>query len=87
MSECWHIARIEGSDTIVEIRDENGLTIGTVIKEDAPLIVAAPEMQEALDTIANKPIGHPEASAAQVLAQIVEIARAALAKAKEVTTP
>ena len=40
------------------------------------------ECVDVLDTIANKPIGHAEASHREVLDAVVDIARAALAKAR-----
>lgn len=46
------------------------------------LILAAPELLEALKRIAFEPIGHPEASHQEVLDGVVHIARAAVAKAE-----
>lgn len=40
------------------------------------------DMRDALKKIANEPLGKPEASHREVLAACVEIARAALAKAR-----
>jgi hypothetical protein len=40
------------------------------------------ELLAALERIANEPIGPPEASAAEVLAAVVEIARAAIARTR-----
>ena len=53
----------------------------TVNYADAKLICAAPELLEALDTIANKPIGDAEATCRDVLSEIVTLARAAISKA------
>ncbi len=45
--EAWFIRPLEGT-ALAQICDENGLVVGTVIKEDAPLVAAAPDMLAAL---------------------------------------
>lgn len=86
MSKRWHIEPIACSETIVGIRDENGLSVGTVIKEDAPLIVAAPDMQEALegalDSLDYVERNHPGLTGYGVRGERIAAARAALVKAK-----
>lgn len=47
---------------------------------NAHLLAAAPTMYEALYKIGYDPIGHPEATHGEVCKDIVEIARAAIAK-------
>ncbi len=54
---------------------------------NARLIAAAPDLLAALEKIANDPIGQPGASYREILALIVQIARAALAITKAKGTP
>jgi hypothetical protein len=67
----------------VSFGDSNSIeSEGCFSEERARLIAAAPDLLEALRTIAYEPIGPSDASASFVLRGIEDIARAAIAKAE-----
>ena len=72
----WYHEKEPGTARSI-IKDENGLEVGVVITEDAPLIAAAPALLEALERVERL------AMDTNADMSIIGIARAAITAAEE----
>lgn len=66
--------------TLADFHKIKNLDFGAVVESAEAALMEREKFLEALDIIANKPIGHSEASCREVLEGVVAIARAALSK-------